>query len=636
MVKIIDLDIDAFLSGDTKIEEIGLVFNPAIEVDWVYFNSSEQQFESYDDYPQAARDNACRAVRWAEENGWGDCGTDVGKQRAHQICNGEKISEETIARMASFARHRQHSDVPYDEGCGGLMWDAWSGTEGIEWAQRKLEQIREEKLSSQCGCSIEDKKFNKDEEMIEGIVELLIQVEDMENRAKMAIDVLEDFIEQGVEVDYDLFLERIGLGGPDLAYLWDEVVELEDLLEMGYEITDYREIDPQQIMDEYKDEFSKKGITEEQFYTLSSKPNEPSIMDSPFRLRRYVYAIGPQGGPDLIPTSREFCRRMMGKRQLVWRYEDINMLSVQLNAEDRDYKIIPRPKGASVNTWLYLGGANCRHRWIELSLDPGSRVANNKQKAGKDAIISMDAPGQAGKVNEGVQYGRTRNPNTLREESMAQKDLPIGFMSGVPVYQTEEEAMGKSIAMGCEGIYEKVDYLKGEAFRPCRARNRNEFTSQEFEFKLDDEKRIIYAPAMVPNKLIRRYEPGEGEYFVRFSKEAIERGAHKFLAEGRTTPEFVNYEHTDKKFDDIFLVESWIVGSEEDKIYQYGYTREQVPEGSWIVGYKVNNDELWEDYVKKGLVKAVSVEGLFDMSFNSQKSDEYLLNEVINILNQID
>ena len=27
--------------------------------------------------------------------------------------------------MASFNRHQQHKDVPYDEGCGGLMWDAW-------------------------------------------------------------------------------------------------------------------------------------------------------------------------------------------------------------------------------------------------------------------------------------------------------------------------------------------------------------------------------------------------------------------------------------------------------------------------------------------------------------------------------
>ena len=633
-MKIIDLDIDAVLTGETKITEIGLVFNPAIEQDWVYFNSSEQQFESYDDYPQSASDAACRAIRYAEENGWGDCGTDVGKQRAHQLCNREKISEETISRMAAFERHRQNSDTPYGEGCGKLMWDSWGADTGIAWAQRKLEQIKNERMSSQCGCSIEQ-KHNEDEDMISGIVDLLLQVEDIENRAKMAMDTIKQFEEDGVDVDFDLFLERIGLGGPDLGHLWDDTTELEDLLEQGYVITGAREIDPSEVLKEYKDKFNKTSITQEQFYTLVSKPNEPSIMDSAYRLRRYVYSIGPLGGPDLIPTSREFCRRMLGRRQLVWRFEDIQMLSAQLNGEDKKRKIIPRPTGASVDTWLYLGGANCRHRWSEIDLDPGQRVANNKQVTTKKATREGPAPGQAGRVNEGVQYGRERDPQTLREESMSSTDLPIGFLQGVPVYTTEVEAKSKSAAMGCEGIYEKVEYLGEEAFRPCRARQSNEFSSQEFEFKLDDEKRMIYAPAMIPNKLIRRYEPGEGEFWVRFTREAIERGAHKFLAEGRTTPEFVNYEHTDKKFDDIYLVESWIVGDEEDKIYDYGYTKDQVPSGSWVVGYKVNNDELWNDYVKKGLVKAVSVEGLFDMSFSKDKTDEYLLDEVINIITQI-
>jgi hypothetical protein len=326
---------------------------------------------------------------------------------------------------------------------------------------------------------------------------------------------------------------------------------------------------------------------------------------------------------------------MMGKRQLVWRFEDIQLLSAQLNAEDRDRKIIPRPKGASVDCWLYAGGAACRHRWLEISLDPGERVKNNKQDMEKKSVLTTDAPGQAGKLNETPQYGRERDPQTLREESMSKDDVPVGFIQGVPVYQTEDEAKGKSTAMGCEGIYEKIDYMGKECFRPCRMRKSNEFSSVEHKFKLDEEKRMIYAPAMIPNKLIRRYEEGEGEYFVRFSKEAIERGAHKFLMEGRTSPEFVNYEHTDKKFDDIYLVESWIVGSEEDKIYDYGYSREDVPSGSWVVGYKVDNDELWNDYVKKGLIKAVSVEGLFDMSFSKERHDEYLLDEVINIITQI-
>jgi hypothetical protein len=44
--------------------------------------------------------------------------------------------------MAAFVRHKQNSDVSYDEGCGGLMWDAWGGDEGIEWAIEKVSILR--------------------------------------------------------------------------------------------------------------------------------------------------------------------------------------------------------------------------------------------------------------------------------------------------------------------------------------------------------------------------------------------------------------------------------------------------------------------------------------------------------------
>ena len=100
-------------------------------------------FKSYDDYPKAASENAARAIKYKEENG-SSCGTRVGWTRARQLANREPISRETIARMASFKRHEQHADVPYDKGCGGLMYDAWGGTEGIEWSIRKLKEIDEE------------------------------------------------------------------------------------------------------------------------------------------------------------------------------------------------------------------------------------------------------------------------------------------------------------------------------------------------------------------------------------------------------------------------------------------------------------------------------------------------------------
>jgi hypothetical protein len=111
--------------------------------------AGRQKFESYSDYPEAAKENAKVALRWAEENGWGDCGTDVGKIRANQLANGEAISRDTIARMAAFERHRQNSDKELGDGCGRLMWLAWGGDEGIEWAQRKLTQIDKQKFSIQ-------------------------------------------------------------------------------------------------------------------------------------------------------------------------------------------------------------------------------------------------------------------------------------------------------------------------------------------------------------------------------------------------------------------------------------------------------------------------------------------------------
>lgn len=98
--------------------------------------------ESYTDYPEQATENAKIALRYAEENGWGSCGTAVGKARANQLANREPISEDTISRMASFERQRQNSNKELGDGCGRLMWLAWGGDAGVEWATRKLKSIR--------------------------------------------------------------------------------------------------------------------------------------------------------------------------------------------------------------------------------------------------------------------------------------------------------------------------------------------------------------------------------------------------------------------------------------------------------------------------------------------------------------
>ena len=115
-----------------------------------YWDKRYENFESVSDYPQGIKDTAQRVLNWVEENGWGDCGTAVGKTRANQLANGEPISLDTIKRMYSFlARHKgQGSDKgKYGEGCGKLMYDAWGGDAAYTWSKRYTERIkRDEKF----------------------------------------------------------------------------------------------------------------------------------------------------------------------------------------------------------------------------------------------------------------------------------------------------------------------------------------------------------------------------------------------------------------------------------------------------------------------------------------------------------
>ena len=138
----LDFDEDNMIEG---MDALSFVSSPATQIKWEIFQDVE---DSYDDYPLAAQNNACRALKYKEKNPEIDCGTRVGWTRANQLCNRRKISVETIARMASFKRHQQHKDVPYDEGCGGISYDLWGGQEGVDWSIRKLEYINNQLRTS--------------------------------------------------------------------------------------------------------------------------------------------------------------------------------------------------------------------------------------------------------------------------------------------------------------------------------------------------------------------------------------------------------------------------------------------------------------------------------------------------------
>ena len=149
----------------------------------------------------------------------------------------------------------------------------------------------------------------------------------------------------------------------------------------------------------------------------------------------------------------------------------------------------------------------------------------------------------------------------------------------------------------------------------------------------DTEKHIITGPAMIPDKMIYRFDAATNEeYYVYFTKETVEKISQRYLIEHKQSN--VNLEHADP-ITDVSLVESWIVTDpENDKASALGYS---VPVGTWMVSMKVNNEDVWNNLVKTGTVKGFSIEGYFVQKFGKQiDPDDTVLQQIIDILNNID
>jgi len=111
-----------------------------------YIASKKLKLETYSDYPDSVSNNAKRALEWADENGWGSCGTAVGKRRASQLANKQNITVSTIKRMYSYlSRHAPDlkSSKSYSDGCGKLMYDSWGGKSALSWSKSKLKSLKE-------------------------------------------------------------------------------------------------------------------------------------------------------------------------------------------------------------------------------------------------------------------------------------------------------------------------------------------------------------------------------------------------------------------------------------------------------------------------------------------------------------
>ena len=148
--------------------------------------------------------------------------------------------------------------------------------------------------------------------------------------------------------------------------------------------------------------------------------------------------------------------------------------------------------------------------------------------------------------------------------------------------------------------------------------------------EISKEKRLLMGALLIPNKPIYR-KSGDDEYYIFFSKDTISKASQLYLQNGNQSE--ATLEHNEN-LKGLTLVESWIVEDKaKDKTALYGL---DVPVGTWMGSVKVENEDLWNDYVKTGKVKGFSIEGYFADKLEKPKAelsaDEKQLEELKKIL----
>ena len=151
--------------------------------------------------------------------------------------------------------------------------------------------------------------------------------------------------------------------------------------------------------------------------------------------------------------------------------------------------------------------------------------------------------------------------------------------------------------------------------------------------EVNKEKKILMGPLLIPNKPIFRKSETEDDYYIYFSKNTVEKASQLYLKNGNQNNSTLEHQY---ELFGLSLVESWIVEDTKiDKSNLYGFN---VPVGTWMGSVKVNNDEVWNDYIKNGKVKGFSIEGYFADKMERPKEaidmskDKNLINKIKQIL----
>lgn len=727
-LKIVRLDIDENnpLAG---VDAIALVEQPAIESNWMFFSSQEQNkdlFESYSDYPDAVSNNAMRGISLNEKVN-NQCATQVGKVRAQQLANKEPISVETIKRMYSYlSRAEEYYDENDTKACGTISYLLWGGLAGKRWAESKLKELGLFEGSSDLEEYLEDK------EMVDGVIDLLLQIEDLENRKQIALNIIRDFAIEGVHYSLDDFLQRVGITlskgefvenaggfsigdyvswtyagrsegddrargqikdlrvsgevnvpGTDFTLTASEerpvaLIETVDGSVVGQYTDNLRQIQkPEQFVEpgptESQDEFigrcisyvSKEGYDQDQAAAIcySKWENRFYEVDAIAEYMEQLFDfIGYADGLPIFSTPEE-------AEEIAWiagcggyHEHQVGDLVVYMPCTTHEpamdallQEAYEEWKKSKLKSWDSLSDEQ-KDLLLEKLDEVGEEDYIFKQeflkksgiKSSPDALsindtlttrirYKYDGPKDS-KNRDFCAYLLDKNYLYRKEDinNMSLAGVNTGFGAGpkndyydifqfkggiycrhqwkavTQYYNVKLGRWGRDQESTVQKIADlqkasDLSIIAGQVEAPLRETPPSSlgFSKQEFQ-----DQQIIAGPIMIPDKLIYRFDEMNGEYFVYFPEDVIKKIAYKFMIDKNNNS--TNLEHNSNiKFEDIFMVETWLVSDpEKDKSLLYS-NGEKYPKGTWYGMFKVKNRMVWEEYIKTGLVRGFSAEGYF-------------------------
>jgi hypothetical protein len=292
--------------------------------------------------------------------------------------------------------------------------------------------------------------------------------------------------------------------------------------------------------------------------------------------------------------------------------------------------ILSKGEVVDMNEYMFVTDQNVSDDEINLSADEDSEQDNKYFK-----ILYEYAPDKVSENSRKFCKALAGSGKLFRKEDLVNSNMNPGFgPDGAESYNIFLYKGG----VGCQHYWKKKIFLKRknkevsfyDALKIYGGLNKKEQRDVHFpvnpsevtqvasadnnfwklsiedigEIKMSSqERRLVVAPLLIPDLKIPRITK-DGKVHLRFSREVIEKIQRDFRKKGYGNN--ATYEHK-VKVDGVSVVEDWLIDFEEqDKSRGYGFKHKA---GTWMVMLSIENDEIWNDYVKTGKVRGLSIEG---------------------------